>query len=361
MLLRFLKQKLMRSILTLTLFLSSCSDPANTLDPIIEVEFIPEIEYPSKIETIQLKDCKSKQVLTFLSKDGTVNHKYPFPEENKVYDISIINQNDIRLASSNGTMFRLFNQNKWVKYTVDTNFMRIAQLHFFNENFGVAIMAVKGLEAVIYRTYDTGITWELSEIKDFSFEPTFGDFYGSKTVQFLTKKIWFVHGKNTKTGKYEVLKTSDSGKNWNAILETNEYIKTMKWFDENIAIISADLSTFRTKDKGLNWSKERSFTYSCMRNIIFNPNSSKEYIISSYNDSYISTDFGLNHEIIGQNMNRAIFNDDIVWYTRNFDKIIHRYDFKNNLNETLITEIKDIQTAFTIYNDAIICVGTFNK
>lgn len=130
---------------------------------------------------------------------------------------------------------------------------QLFSLWFLNNDTGM----LAGYDG-IYRTVDSGINWDtVWSITDFGYE--FGDL---KQIYFPTDEIGYGIGygcclKNTdkSTGNF-LLKTTDSGLNWDTIISLDDYLVSLYFKDQDTGFIGTQTGkTLKTSDGGYTWTE----------------------------------------------------------------------------------------------------------
>jgi photosystem II stability/assembly factor-like uncharacterized protein len=140
----------------------------------------------------------------------------------------------VSTLGGNGTLYRTKNiGNTWVEVIND----KIGDIQFLDGSVGYAF----GNER-IYKTVDTGITWEL--LFDAGYE------YYINDVFFVNEQVGYMSRYN------EILKTIDGGVTWNTAGDPSFDHQNIYFYNENTGVVINDFGRlFLTLNGGVNWDQ----------------------------------------------------------------------------------------------------------
>ena len=232
----------------------------------------------------------------------TMENISPFTERETVIDISMIDENNIWIATGKGRiLFTSDGGNIWsVQYEDDQVTPFVNYIEMFDLNNGIAMADAIDQEndpAVFLKTTDGGNSWVSMN------NNAFGGISGNiwRMVDFVNPNVGYFSASGTDVYD-KIYKTIDGGENWNETNFQSDYgaIQILKFYDENIGLaydINHTLDTdfgliFRTIDGGENWETISLASNGRGQDFEFIPNDPSIVWFCDYYSLFFSTDTG---------------------------------------------------------------------
>lgn len=250
----------------------------------------------------------------FISTDNGNNwNPITLPNDEFAIDIEIVDPLKYLIVTSTGKVLLTVNggENWTVQFSDSqlTEFMNYIEM--FDENNGVAMGDAPPNSdiALIVRTDDGGITWNVMENNN----PIFTCFNVWKSIDFVSPDIGFFHENWADRENQGVSKTTDGGDNW---IRIHPPVRSgvIKFFDESHGIfITGKGNGKRTFDGGESWEN-------IPFNFIENPLAQTSILVNDI-------------EYVGNSHNNvwAVFRD-IVYYSSDFGDTWQKYSFKGDIH-----------------------------
>jgi len=175
-------------------------------------------------------------------------------------DIVFISEDKGWICGEYGSLlFTLDGGNNWSKRDLADSTIAFYGIDFISDKRGILVgFNIKSGRSIIYLTNNGGETW----IQQLPILPLIG---GLEHIWFVNHQIWYIGGRGY------VLKTSDSGINWQAELLTKDaVIRGIFFYNKSIGwAVGHEGMIFHTSDGGLSWQEVKNFTKNRLRNIYF--------------------------------------------------------------------------------------------
>lgn len=199
--------------------------------------------------------CPTAQYLTkvLLTDDGGITWneiEQPWLPWWSTYAFTYLNQNNTISAGMNGMIYKSYDSgSSWQAKQSRLFSGEILEVQFLDENIGYALTDAGGGGVAgigIKKTVDGGNNWNYIYINNWSYDLDFY-FLTSDTGLAVTESFY---------DTISLLRTTDGGENWTEISTGYKFTPTdIKFIDENNGLICGEYIVIRTSDGGLTWQE----------------------------------------------------------------------------------------------------------
>jgi photosystem II stability/assembly factor-like uncharacterized protein len=156
----------------------------------------------------------------------------------------------------------------------------------------------------IIKSTDDGKYWKITKLKTGSV---------MKGIQFSDANNGFA------ADDYSIYKTTDGGESWLKIYDANAYISCIHFFNQNSGVFVCDGKICKTTDGGSTWTNIYENTQDVFTSMSF-PDELNGYLFGRYKVSdYVTNSFYLQTNDGGQNWNRTLYGEELMYATLFFE------------------------------------------
>jgi photosystem II stability/assembly factor-like uncharacterized protein len=244
----------LKSIFTFTLLFSSCKKEKSPVifTPVSSgTEFnLYSVRKPNDTSLIACGGKDNKGIMLISADKGNSWSLLNDSFDQVIYDFYFLNEHLGFACGGTPDVFKTTDGGKtWEKLYLPfpltgfpPNFrVPLRKIFFASDSLGFICGGGKFEAGIIFRTEDQGSNWTLT---------TFN--YELRGILFLTEQTGFACGFGV------MLKTSDSGNNWNAISSPNEFYTSLEKYSNEIWTSGYNGGIYKTSDDNMDWSSANS-------------------------------------------------------------------------------------------------------